>query len=333
MFVPPNITVAIVLLFISMVAWGSWANTQKLVSKAWRFELFYYDFSVGVLLFSIIFAFTLGSIGRTGRSFLQDISQAEIENIGYAFLSAAIWNLGTLLLVAAISLAGMAVAVPLGVGIAWILGIINSYIFQPQADPELLVMGGVCIMIAIIFTMISYRQIALKNNRSPLKGAIVSIVAGVIISFFYPFIANAMVANPDLPEAGKLTPYTALFFFSLSAVITTFIYNVYFMKNPIEGKPIRFADYFHGQPKDHVFGILGGMIWNLGMGLSIIAAGKASFAVAYGLSQGAVLVTVIWGIFVWKEFKGASRRTNAFVVGMIVFYISGLILLIYSKLV
>lgn len=333
MYIPQNITIAIVLLFVSMFAWGSWANTQKLASKEWRFELFYYDFSIGVLLFSILFAFTLGSFGPSGRGFIQDLAQADLESIGYAFFSAAIWNLGTLLLVAAISLAGMAVAIPLGVGIAWVLGIINSYIFQPQANPTMLLIGGGCIIVAIIFTMVSYRQISLKNNRSPVKGAIVSIIAGVVISFFYPFIAKAMVANPDIPEAGKLTPYTALFFFSLSAVVTTLIYNYYFMRHPVEGKPIKFSAYFKGTTKDHVFGILGGMIWNLGMGLSIIAAGKASYAVAYGLSQGAVLVTAIWGVFVWKEFKGAPKKTNYFIAGMFVFYVFGLLFLIYSKFV
>jgi len=111
-----------------MLCWGSWGNTQKLAGKTWRYELFYWDYVIGVLLFSLINAFTLGSIGSAGRSFIPDLMQADISNIGSAFLGGVIFNLANILLSAAIAIAGMSVAFPVGIGLALVLGVIINYI-------------------------------------------------------------------------------------------------------------------------------------------------------------------------------------------------------------
>lgn len=157
MFIVESYAVAIIMCFITMICWGSWANTTKLVSnKKWEFPLFYWDYSIGLLLCSLLFAFTLGSMGEAGRSFIPDIQQASSSSLMSAILAGIIFNISNILLVASINLAGMAVAFPVGVGLALALGVITTYIGNPQGDPLILFLGVVCVVIAIIFTAIAY---------------------------------------------------------------------------------------------------------------------------------------------------------------------------------
>src|SRR5450830_1331969 len=136
MFIPQSYTLAIILCIITMICWGSWGNTQKLTGKSWRFELFYWDYVIGILLFSILLGFTLGSNGESGRGFIEDIRQADGKNI---------LNASNILLVAAMAIAGMAVAFPVGVGIALALGVIINYVFAPQGNATWL-FGGVSLI-------------------------------------------------------------------------------------------------------------------------------------------------------------------------------------------
>ena len=118
MFVLESYPWAVVFCVITMFCWGSWANTQKLAKKGWRFELFYWDYTIGVLLLTVILGLTLGSSGTVGRSFVPDLQQASHANIHSALVGGAIFNLANILLVAAIDIAGMSVAFPVGIGLA-----------------------------------------------------------------------------------------------------------------------------------------------------------------------------------------------------------------------
>lgn len=331
MFIVQSYTQAVIFCIITMICWGSWANTQKLASKSWRFELFYWDYVIGILVFSLISAFTLGSMGEAGRSFTEDLAQADPGNIGLALLGGLIFNAANILLSAAIAIAGMAVAFPVGIGIALILGVLINYLGSEKGNPALLFAGVVLVMIAIIINAIAYTRIPRSTVKVSSKGIVLSIVAGVLMSFFYRFIAASMdLENFVQPQAGKMTPYTAVFIFSVGIFLSNFLFNTILMKRPFQGTPTNYSAYFKGKFSTHIVGILGGLIWGLGNSFNLIAAGKAGPAVSYGLGQGATLVAALWGVFIWKEFRGASKGTNGLITGMFLLFIVGIGCLIYA---
>jgi glucose uptake protein len=330
MFIPQSYSLAIILCAVTMLCWGSWGNTQKLAGKSWRFELFYWDYVLGILLFSLLLGFTLGSNGENGRGFIDDIAQAEKGNIFNAIMGGIIFNASNILLVAAMAIAGMAVAFPVGVGIALALGVIINYVFAPQGNATWLFGGVTLIVAAIIIDAIAYKKHSASLKKVSGKGILLSISAGVLMSLFYRFVASSMVTSFEVPEAGKLTPYSAIFFFATGVLLSNFLFNYLIMKRPFDGTPLSFKDYAKGSLGVHLTGIAGGMIWNIGMSLSIIASGKAGFAISYGLGQGATLIAALWGVFIWKEFKGASKSVNTLIFLMFLAYLAGLALLVYA---
>lgn len=336
MFIVESYPLAVALCIVTMLCWGSWANTQKLASKEWRFQLFYWDYAVGVLLLSLLLAFTLGSSGSGGRGFLADLQQAEAKWLGSAFLGGVIFNLSNILLVAAIDIAGLAVAFPVGVGLALVLGVITTYLATHQGNVHMLALGVAAIVIAIILDGLAYRRLAAGGQKTPAKGIVISVAAGLLMGWFYSFVAQAMgTIDPDTRALtpGRLSPYTAIVLFSAGLLLSNFIWNSIMMVKPFSGPPVAFADYFtKGNIRLHLIGILGGMIWNLGMAFSIIASTKAGAALAYGLGQGATMIGAFWGVFIWKEFKGAPPGTNKFLAAMFAFYLLGLAILVASKL-
>jgi glucose uptake protein len=331
MFIVQNYSLAIFFCFITMLCWGSWANTQKLVSGKWRYELFYWDYVIGILAFSLIAAFTFGSWGNSGRSFIDDLSQASWSNIGSAFLGGIIFNLANILLTAAIAIAGMSVAFPVGIGIALLFGVVINYLGLQKGAPVLLFSGVVLITTAIILNAIAYRKSTASVSKASTKGILLSIVAGVLMSFFYRFIAVSMdLNNFEAPDALKMTPYTAFVVFAVGILLSNFFFNTIMMKKPLDGPPVSYKDYFSGRFSLHLVGVLGGAIWGTGNLLNLLAAGKAGPAVSYGLGQGATLVAAIWGVLVWKEFKHAKGKVTGLLIGMFTCFIVGLILIIYS---
>jgi glucose uptake protein len=330
MFIPQSYTLAVILCIITMICWGSWGNTQKLAGKSWRFELFYWDYVIGIVLFSLLLGFSMGSTGESGRSFIQDIKQAETSNILNAMIGGVIFNASNILLVAAMSIAGMAVAFPVGVGIALALGVIINYVYAPQGNPSLLFAGVALIVLAIIIDAVAYKKHSISLKKVSGKGITLSISAGILMALFYRFVASSMATVFETPEAGKLTPYSAIFFFSIGVLVSNFIFNYLIMKRPFEGIPLTFKDYKMGSFAAHLNGVMGGVIWNIGMSMSILASGKAGFAISYGLGQGATLIAALWGVFIWKEFKGASKSVNTLILMMFLAYLAGLALLVYA---
>ena len=331
MFIVNSYGLAIFFCFITMVCWGSWANTQKLASRTWRFELFYWDYVLGILIFSIISALTLGSIGDEGRSFIEDLKQADRNNIGSALIGGIIFNAANILFSAAIAIAGMSVAFPVGIGLALVLGVILNYAAAQKGDPVMLFGGVALIVVAIILNALAYRKASASNKKVSTKGIILSLIAGLLMSFFYRFIAASMdLENFESPAPGKMTPYTAVFIFSVGIFLSNFIFNTILIKKPIEGPPTSYREYFQGNLKTHMTGILGGLIWGLGNSFNLIAAGKAGPAISYGLGQGATLIAALWGVFIWKEFKNAPQKTNIYITAMFFFFVAGLALLIYA---
>jgi glucose uptake protein len=331
MFIIESYPLAILFCFITMLCWGSWGNTQKLAGKSWRYELFYWDYVVGVLLLSLIFAFTLGSMGSSGRSFLNDLSQAHMNNIGSAFLGGIIFNAANILLSAAIAVAGMSVAFPVGIGLALVLGVIINYLGSQKGDPLFLFLGVGLVTVAIIINAFAYRKASKGSQKVTSKGILISVLAGLLMSFFYRFVAASMdLDNFVTPAAGKMTPYTAMVVFAIGIFLSNFIFNTILMKKPISGEPTNYRTYFKGNFSIHLVGVLGGLIWGIGNSFNLIAAGKAGAAISYGLGQGATLVAALWGVFIWKEFKNAPKGTGRMLMWMFFLFILGIVSIIYA---
>lgn len=331
MFIVQSYSLAVLLCVVTMLCWGSWANTQKMASKEWGFPLFYWDYTLGVIILTLLFGLTMGSSGESGQAFLPNLAQASLNAIMLALLGGLIFNIANLLLVAAIDIAGMAIAFPIGIGIALVQGVLVNYIAAPEGNAVILFAGVGLVAIAIIVDAIAYKRIS--QGGATAKGILISVAAGILMGFFYRFVAASMSTNFVAIEAGKLTPYTATFVFAIGIFTSNFLFNTFFMYKPISGTKVTYKDYFKkGTPKLHLIGILGGIIWCIGMLLNMIAAGEAGFAISYGLGQGATMVAAIWGVFIWKEFKNAPKGTNGLIALMFLLFIAGIGLIIMAKM-
>lgn len=326
MLVVHDLGLAIGFCIITMLGWGSWANTQKLAGKdRWPFELYYWDYALGVMLFGILFAFTLGSVGTAGMGATANLAQADISHISAALLSGVIFNISNILLVVAIDAAGMSVAFPVGVGLALVIGTVASYVQQPQGSPVLLFLGVALVVLAMVMSALAYSRLPRSPGKGWTRGILFAVIAGCLMGFFYPQLVRSI--SPDFTDAaiqpGTLTPYTALLFFGVGLVASNLVVNTIFMR--VAGRT--YSEYFAGRPRLHGIGILGGAIWMLALGLNVIASGVAGPAVSYALGQGATLVAAIWGVLIWREFRDAPRGTGVYIVLMFAGYVSGLILI------
>ena len=335
MYIVGSYALAVIFCFVTMLCWGSWGNTQKLAAKSWRYELFYWDYVIGMVIFSLIVAFTAGSIGAEGRPFIQDLAQAGWGSIGWVLLGAVVFNISNILLSASTSIAGMSVAFPLGVGLALVVGVLNNIFFHPTAGVKtgLLWLGVALIVIAIVCNGIASGKVS-NEQRDPAqnrKGIILAVLAGLVMSFFSALVYNGVdINNFKAPAAGMLTPYTGMVIFAVGVFLSNIIINTIVMKKPFVGEPVSYGEYFKGNGKTHLVGMLGGAIWCLGTVLNYICAGTAGAAVSYALGQGAPMVAAIWGVFIWKEFKGAKKGVYGLLAAMFCLFVAGLALIIIS---
>ncbi len=333
MFIPQSYALAVFLCFITMLCWGSWANTQKLATKEWPFQLFYWDYAIGIVLMSLNFGLTLGSFGAGGRSFAEDLSQADTSSYLSAFIGGIVFNFANILIVAAINIAGMAIAFPIGIGLALVIGVITNYIATPIGDPVLLFIGVALVTLAILFDAVAYRRLTDSEQKTPVRGIVLSVLGGIAMGFFYRFVATSISLDFADPEPGKFTPYSATFVFATGILLSNFIWNTIAMYKPFSGEPVTYKDYFRlGTPRLHIIGLLGGAIWSIGNSFSFIASEQAGFAISYGLGQGATMVAAAWGVFIWKEFANAPKATNRLISMMFISFIAGLVLIILARL-
>lgn len=331
MFIVNSYPVAVLFCIITMLCWGSWGNTQKLAGKRWRYEFFYWDYVVGILLFSLLLGLTAGSIGDQGRPFVEDLKQLDPGNFWSAFCGGIIFNASNILLAASVQLAGMAVAFPLGVGLALVLGVLVNYFGAPKGDPVTLFAGVLLIVAAIVCNGLAAGKSSGGSGGAARKGICLAAVAGILMSLFYRFVAAAMeLDNFEQPAAGMATPYTAFFVFALGIFASNFLFNTLAMRKPFAGEPATYGEYFAGRPAIHLVGLLGGIVWALGTAMSYIAAGKAGAAISYALGQGAPMIAAVWGVFIWKEFQGGSRVVNLLLGLMFLLFVAGLSLIVVS---
>jgi glucose uptake protein len=332
MLIIDSYAVAVVLCVFTMLCWGSWANTLKLASKEWPFPLYYWDYAIGLVATSLLLGLTIGSAGSEGRGFAADLQQASGTSIGWALLGGVVFNLANLLVVAAIDVAGLAVAFPVAIGLALVIGVIVNYVATPVGSPVLLFGGVALVVAAILVNARAYARLPSARGTTR-RGLALSVVAGALMSTFYYFVARSMITDFRSPQPERLTPYSALFVFSLGVLASNFLWNTFFMYRPVSGAPTTYAEYVtKGSTRLHLVGILGGLVWCLGMAMSLIASERAGFAISYGLGQGATMVAAAWGVFVWKEFRGAPAGTDRLVTAMFVLFIAGLATIIAARL-
>ena len=319
MFTPHTLGIALFMMITSAICWGSWANTYKGV-KNYRFELFYWDYAIGIFLISLILAFTMGSTGNNADSFLNNVHSADSNNIVSTMVGGAIFNLANLLLVAAIDMAGLAIAFPVSIGIALVVGVISSFAIQMKGNAPLLAAGVVCALIAVVLDGKAYGSLAIAGRSVSKKSIIVCVVSGILMGLWAPFVARAMT------NGNTLGPYSIAVFLTLGALLSCLIWNIYFMRHPLVGEPVSFSGYFSGPISGHVLGLLGGLIWGTGMVFNLVAASFTGVAISYAIGQSAPMVAALWGVLAWKEFAGAPSKAKMYLGLMFVFYCLGILL-------
>lgn len=331
MYIIENYLTAVLFCIITMISWGSSSNTQKLVTPTWRPELYCWDYVLGILITSLIFALTMGSHGVAGRNFVADLVQADLTSISSALLGGVIFNVANILFIAAVSIAGISVAFSLGSGLALVIGVFVNYLDVPVGNAYQLFSGVFLIVVAILLNAYAYKRMADSQTSSSVKGLLIAISSGILMGLFFKYVANSMFPNFHIPVEGKLSPYTATFVFALGVFMSNIFFNTLIMFRPFIGAPVAWADYFNGSVKNHLLGVLGGSIWCIGMCFSIIASEKAGTAISYGLASGAIVVASIWGIYFWKEFKNAPRGTSTLLNIMLLSFFAGLMLIVISR--
>lgn len=326
MFIVEGLGLAIALCVVTMLGWGSWANTQKLAGEdKWPFPLYYWDYAVGVLLFGVVFMFTFGSFGPAGMAAVANLNQAAAGPAGRAFASGALFNVSNTLLVVAIDAAGMAVAFPVGVGLALVIGTVASYAQAPKGNAALLFAGVALVVFAMVMSALAYSKLPRRAGQSWKRGVVFAVVAGCLMGFFYPQLSRSIspAFNTAPIQAGFLTPYTALLLFALGLVASNFVVNTIFMR----AGGLTYREYFRGSARLHSLGVLGGMIWMLALSVNLLASGVAGPAISYALGQGATLVAALWGVAIWREFREAPKGTTPFIALMFAGYACGLALI------
>lgn len=344
MILPTTYEMTLLISVLSMICWGSWANTLKLAQPKWRFELYYFDFAFGLLVTAVVAAFTFGSMGDE-LTFGDNVMIAGKRPMIWAIAAGAVFNLANLLLVAAISIAGMSVAFPIGIGLALVVGTAGNYMMEKTGNPMFIFGGIALILIAIVLDAMAYSSRVSaqqppppppdpRGRRSPRKGSgplkaiLLSVVGGILMGSFYPLVLKARAVHTEM----GLGPYAIAVFFAVGVFFSTFVYNLYFINLPVQGEAVQISQYFKGTPWHHLLGFLGGVIWCVGAVANFAAAaatGKALIgpAVSYALGQGATMISAAWGLLVWKEFKGAGSKSMMLLALMFVFFLAGLAML------
>jgi glucose uptake protein len=320
MFVPLSFGIALVMMIASTACWGSWANAFK-ATRQYRFELFYWDYSIGVLLISLLCALTLGSTQHNSVSFIENVHSAAWSNIVFAATGGFIFNIANVLLVAGIEMAGLAIAFPLSIGIALVEGVILSYMIQPKGELWLLGGGVLMATAAVILIGVAYASMSRSGHFASRKGIIVCVVSGFLMGAFAPFNTTALTSNHPL------TPYSIAVFFALGAFLCCFVFNTWLMRKPLTGAPIRIADYFRAGISQHTIGLLGGFVWGIGMVLNLVAANLVGVSISYAIGQASPMIAALWGLLVWHEFRGADTRARLSLTGMFCCYLIALVLI------
>jgi glucose uptake protein len=328
MYQPEAYFVVLAFMVTSMICWGSWANTMKL-TPGYAFQLFYWDYSIGIILGALVWGLTLGSFGSAGPAFLDNLRNADSTHILYGLAGGAVFSVANLLLVAAIDIAGLAVAFPVGIGLALVVGVLLNYLLQPKGNVILLFGGVVLVMLAIVFDALAYRNREVERRAVSARGIQISIACGILMGVFYPLVVKAKSGS------GSLGSYAVAFVFCLGAGLCAIPLNHLLMKKPLTGAaPVDGRNYFSAPFMFHVWGMVGGAIWCTGLVFNLIGSGAnvVGPAISYAIGQGATMVSAIWGVFIWREFVGAPANSRKFIPLMFLFFVAGLFSIAFAPI-
>jgi len=320
MYQPEAYAAVLAFMLTSMICWGSWANTMKL-TPGYAFQLFYWDYTLGIILGALLWGLTLGTFGSSGAAFLENLRGADAVHILYALAGGAVFNVANLLLVAAIDIAGLAVAFPVGIGLALVVGVLLNYLLQPKGNPALLFGGVALVRLAIVFAALAYRNREAERRAVSARGIQISVACGMLMGVFYPLVVKAKTGS------GSLGSYAVAFVFCLGASLCAIPVNYLLMKKPLTGAaPVDGRNYTSAPSAYHVWGIVGGAIWCTGLVFNLIGsdANVVGPAISYAIGQGATMVSAIWGVFIWREFVVAPANSRRWIPLMFVFFIAGL---------
>jgi|HubBroStandDraft_1064217.scaffolds.fasta_scaffold109402_2 glucose uptake protein len=343
MILPATTLASLLLLLLTLFCWGSWANTQKLVYK-WRFELFYYDFAVGVALCMLIAVYTFGSANPQELTVSDNMMIAGYRKIAYSMATGLVINLANIMLVAAISVSGLAVSFPIAFGVGLIVMSLTNFIGNPASNNSALLFSGLVLILgAVLAEIFAYRSyldalankskgvpVLDKGTRMPVRpktgvAIVLSVVSGVAWGFFFPMI--------DLSRSGEngVGPYGIAGLIGVGMFFSTLLYVPFFVNFPVQGEPVRGRVYFQGTKKQHFWGIFGGIIWSVGLTAALVEAAapppvRTAPALAAGLVCGAPILGVLWGLLAWREFKDSPQSVKLLQFGMIVLFLAGLAL-------
>jgi len=319
MFIPQTYSTALFLMTLSMLCWGSWANTQKL-TRRWPFELYYFDYTVGLMVCSVIFGLTLGRVHPSSpESFFLNLRSASPRALWLAFAGGAVFSVGNILIVAAISVAGMAVAFPIGAGLALVLGAVLNYVVAPAGNPVLIFSGIALVCVAIVLDALAYRGMA-RGGRASAEGILLSVIGGIGAGLFYPLVARS------LTEPSHLQPYTVNVVFALGAAASALPMIYILLRQPIQGPPLHWKAYGKGSWNVHAWGVAGGLIWGVGTIANFVASYVPMIgpATSFSMGEGNTMISALWGVFVWKEFRGANSRVRLYLALMFLCFLLGL---------
>ena len=317
MYLPESYAAQLAFMLISMICWGSWANTLKLAPE-WPFQLFYWDYVLGIVLASLGWGLALGG---GAHIFLGALAAASTPHILLAIAGGVIFNAANLLLVAAIEVAGLAVAFPLAIGLALVIGVLLNFMLSPAGNPWLLFTGMGLVVLALVVDGVAYRKREIHRQQVSSAGIGLSLVAGVLMGLFYPFVERSLQGQH------ALGPYSVVPYFALGVVVCTIPANYWLMRRPLsKQRRVDFSQYFAGRPLWHLWGLIGGGIWCTGAVLNF-ASSRGEYvgpAVAYALGQGATMVSAAWGVFLWHEFKEAPPASRRLIPLMFLLFVAGL---------
>jgi glucose uptake protein len=320
MFVPTTFAVALLMTVLSTICWGSFANTFK-GTRNYRFELYYWDYGLGIFLIALLLAFTMGSYTGGPTAFLANLHSADGLNLFYAALGGFIFNIANVLLVAGIEIVGLSVAFPISIGIALVEGVVLSYALQPRGNAVLLGCGVAMALLAVVLVGKAYGALRSGESKVSRRGVIVCVISGLLMGIFAPFVTRTMT------RGHTLTPYTTAVLLTFGAFVCCFFFNTILMRKPIVGSPVSGRDYFRAPGSYHALGLLGGAIWGLGTVFNFVAASLVGVAISYAIGQASPMVACIWGVFVWKEFRGANTRAKGYLAAMFAAYVLALVLI------
>jgi glucose uptake protein len=320
MFVPTTFSVALLMTIFSTVCWGSFANTFK-GTKNYRFELYYWDYGLGIFLIAVVLALTMGSFAGGPTAFLANVHSADGINLLYAALGGFVFNIANVLLIAGIEIVGLSIAFPISIGIALVEGVVLSYALQPRGNAALLGAGVFMALVAVVLVGKAYGALRSASDTVSRRGVVVCVISGLLMGVFAPFITRAMT------RGHTLTPYTSAVFLTLGAFLCCFVFNTILMRKPIVGSPVAAGDYFRAPAGYHALGLLGGAIWGTGTVFNFVAASLVGVAISYAIGQASPMVACLWGVFAWKEFRGANKRAKGYLAAMFAAYVLALALI------